>query len=474
MFQFELYCEKHKDEATDTVDLNLTPSDLLQDTPKRRTSYSSFKRLRRRSLPRSSKKTRARVPKHNKRRPPKHLVRQFIESEAELDSDAAASGDEDISWGYDDCDGFIDYNSQVYEEENSVCMEAVYVQSLMKSPAPRIRVRKEVVDSQEDPNDDETQVHHGIVCDGCGTNPILGTRYSCRQCQAYDLCMFCYSNRNEIHDDRHSFHVHRMPELDTFMSPIPQAPRFTRREAPVEPPEEAVVMLDMTVDDMEQEGQPEISTVLSASTALPPTTPNKTEKVTNLAKPMGLTDEQRHRMELNRKKAEERRRMKKTRLSLSARKKAKPKTAIAQSDPPATAAISAGRASSSDNSGSIRIVVNDSVSNYRIIDELKQNSSIQVHAESNLKVDCLPSLRSGIVPMDQLEFQRILSDETELRHFIGIFFESFMTIHLILEHAEPPTCPAGLYARAYRIQGLRIHFSTSPTGTARMIHRIAA
>ena len=38
---------------------------------------------------------------------------------------------------------------------------------------------------------DEDAVHDGIMCDGCRTYPVVGTRYRCMHCSAYDLCHLC-------------------------------------------------------------------------------------------------------------------------------------------------------------------------------------------------------------------------------------------------------------------------------------------
>merc|ERR1712139_63130 len=34
--------------------------------------------------------------------------------------------------------------------------------------------------------------HPGITCDGCGTVPIFGYRYHCKQCANHDICENCY------------------------------------------------------------------------------------------------------------------------------------------------------------------------------------------------------------------------------------------------------------------------------------------
>ena len=42
--------------------------------------------------------------------------------------------------------------------------------------------------------------HIGIICDGCGKNPIQGLRYKCSICEDYDLCEKCLDNG--VHDDQ--------------------------------------------------------------------------------------------------------------------------------------------------------------------------------------------------------------------------------------------------------------------------------
>merc|ERR1711865_1146350 len=36
--------------------------------------------------------------------------------------------------------------------------------------------------------------HPGITCDGCGTVPVFGYRYRCKQCANHDICETCYDS----------------------------------------------------------------------------------------------------------------------------------------------------------------------------------------------------------------------------------------------------------------------------------------
>ena len=46
------------------------------------------------------------------------------------------------------------------------------------------------------PSPDQFQWEH-VGCDGCGTNPIIGERYSCSTCGNYDLCSECQKKGHE-------------------------------------------------------------------------------------------------------------------------------------------------------------------------------------------------------------------------------------------------------------------------------------
>ncbi len=52
-------------------------------------------------------------------------------------------------------------------------------------------------------------IHHGFYCNGCGQEPIVGTRYTCSQCSAYDLCPSCHATQVCVapHQQDHEFTV---------------------------------------------------------------------------------------------------------------------------------------------------------------------------------------------------------------------------------------------------------------------------
>lgn len=43
------------------------------------------------------------------------------------------------------------------------------------------------------------QVHHGVKCNGCQDEPIIGVRNICSQCKDYNLCWACFGNYHPEH-----------------------------------------------------------------------------------------------------------------------------------------------------------------------------------------------------------------------------------------------------------------------------------
>ncbi|XP_077559435.1 E3 ubiquitin-protein ligase HERC2 isoform X3 [Haemaphysalis longicornis] len=57
-------------------------------------------------------------------------------------------------------------------------------------------------------------VHENIVCDGCDTCPIVGTRFKCRFCRNYNFCDRCFKT-NQVH--KHPFNeIPRVGALPTY------------------------------------------------------------------------------------------------------------------------------------------------------------------------------------------------------------------------------------------------------------------
>ncbi|KAF4694848.1 hypothetical protein FOZ60_006701 [Perkinsus olseni] len=54
------------------------------------------------------------------------------------------------------------------------------------------------------PTPKQQVTHHGVDCDGCGSNPIVGPRFKCQVCD-YDLCGECYPNKSNLHAELHDF-----------------------------------------------------------------------------------------------------------------------------------------------------------------------------------------------------------------------------------------------------------------------------
>jgi hypothetical protein len=69
---------------------------------------------------------------------------------------------------------------------------------------------------------------HDCICDGCGRQYFLGTRYKCAVCNDYDLCMACYLGNN-LHAFSHAFKRIDRPgclpiQLALRLNPTPHAP----------------------------------------------------------------------------------------------------------------------------------------------------------------------------------------------------------------------------------------------------------
>lgn len=70
--------------------------------------------------------------------------------------------------------------------------------------------------------DEAVPMHTGYICAGCDMDPIEGTLYTCTSCTRKYLCMFCYSNRYEIHDVNHIFKASEAPATPIRPTCTPQ------------------------------------------------------------------------------------------------------------------------------------------------------------------------------------------------------------------------------------------------------------
>jgi len=68
--------------------------------------------------------------------------------------------------------------------------------------------------SDTTPADDESVIHQGVTCDGCGVSPIAGPRFKCRSCRNFDFCLQCRHER--AHDPTHPFEQIETPQPHVY------------------------------------------------------------------------------------------------------------------------------------------------------------------------------------------------------------------------------------------------------------------
>lgn len=68
--------------------------------------------------------------------------------------------------------------------------------------------------------------HHGVRCDGCGMNPLIGARFKCLHCVDFDLCSTCILERRQYHTPQHNFLFidESMPHLVGIKAPLLTSP----------------------------------------------------------------------------------------------------------------------------------------------------------------------------------------------------------------------------------------------------------
>ena len=79
-----------------------------------------------------------------------------------------------------------------------------------QNPVKTLTPANKVPWSQQDREDANRTVHHGIGCDGqlCAARKeaIVGLRYRCSDCENFDLCTECFSSPDVPHDQTHLFY----------------------------------------------------------------------------------------------------------------------------------------------------------------------------------------------------------------------------------------------------------------------------
>jgi len=70
--------------------------------------------------------------------------------------------------------------------------------------------------------------HEDSVCDGCRIQPILGVRWTCADCNSYDLCSLCY--HGDRHQLRHRFYRVYTPQSErVILEPRRKSKKITAR-----------------------------------------------------------------------------------------------------------------------------------------------------------------------------------------------------------------------------------------------------
>jgi hypothetical protein len=76
--------------------------------------------------------------------------------------------------------------------------------------------------------------HHGIKCDKCGINPIIGYRYKCSVCNNYNLCENCEMKNYETKEHQHNFIKIRKEEKKVKKEVKPKKGKDKKKEIKIE------------------------------------------------------------------------------------------------------------------------------------------------------------------------------------------------------------------------------------------------
>eukprot|EP01080_Neovahlkampfia_damariscottae_P004065 gene4065-7354_t len=59
--------------------------------------------------------------------------------------------------------------------------------------------------------------HLKVICGHCQLKDFNGKKYTCKQCEDYDLCEYCFENRSTFHQKNHIFKVYSYPQTEEEM-----------------------------------------------------------------------------------------------------------------------------------------------------------------------------------------------------------------------------------------------------------------
>ncbi|RHZ14812.1 hypothetical protein DYB37_002364 [Aphanomyces astaci] len=199
--------------------------------------------------------------KTKKRKASKQLISHYIEMQADDDEDDGSDEEDEKDDEHGLHSSFIDDASPSSTQFLSPSsMQAIYRRRDSTSPAlavsrflPRdgivaacLQRHDEGIHDVMDTSvvDDEGLLHHGISCDECQLHPIEGVRYNCQRCPQYNLCMCCYSAREDFHPQSHVFTPFEACQagpsppgrvvvaVAAAAPPPPQSPGLTRAPCP--------------------------------------------------------------------------------------------------------------------------------------------------------------------------------------------------------------------------------------------------
>eukprot|EP00927_Polykrikos_kofoidii_P018550 TRINITY_DN18608_c0_g1_i2.p1 TRINITY_DN18608_c0_g1~~TRINITY_DN18608_c0_g1_i2.p1 ORF type:complete len:719 (+),score=131.96 TRINITY_DN18608_c0_g1_i2:87-2159(+) len=126
----------------------------------------------------------------------------------------------------------------------------------------RCNVTGDVLSSYNGPAG-ETNAHHGVICDDCGTSPIYGKRFRCLNRTNYDLCEACHTRlMSGLAPSNLRFEVLAKlePKFDAVLSAIDECPGLAEAEVEVSSEQEKTEAVRAMVESVGQaEGGAEVA-----------------------------------------------------------------------------------------------------------------------------------------------------------------------------------------------------------------------